>query len=279
VDEAEGAARNKYVDVLRIVDDLDARAASLQEQISSLREWLAREADLIDPNHSSSPLLGGPSSMATVERRGWFINPNEGRIGAPLLVIAIMGLQALLPTSVRPHALWTVYIVEVALLILAALPVREERRAWVRPSMIVLTLLVIAATVEVIFRVVHNLASIHTLGGNTLLLAGALTWLIIVAVFALIYWQVDGGGPYRRYLDDDAEMSWRWPQQEDMPPGHLWLPRMADYAALSFFTSAAFSPTDAMPWTRSAKLLMSLQSFMSLTLGVLIIARAVNTLA
>ena len=145
--------------------------------------------------------------------------------------------------------------------------------------MIVLTLIVIAVTIEVIIRVVHNLASIHTITGLPLLVAGGLTWLMIVCMFALVYWQVDGGGPYKRVLDDDAEMSWRWPQQEDMPPGHLWLPRMVDYIELSFFTSSAFSPTDAMPWTRPAKFLMMLQAFMSFTLAVLIIARAVNTLA
>jgi hypothetical protein len=145
--------------------------------------------------------------------------------------------------------------------------------------MLGLTLLIIASTFEIIVRVVHNLASIHTITGLRLLVAGGITWLIIVCVFALIYWQLDGGGPYKRVLDDDAEMDWRWPQQEDMPPGHLWLPRMGDYVALSFFTSSAFSPTDAMPWTRSAKLLMAMQAFMSLTLAVLIIARAVNTLA
>jgi hypothetical protein len=275
----ESRKKESYDDVLRIVDDLDARCAQLQAQVGSLRAWLAREAEGIEPHHADDPLLPHHTTQATVERPGWTIRADEARVGAPLLVLSIMVLQALLPASIRPHVLWAVYIVEAALLVLTAFPIREERRRWIRPAMLVLTLLVIATTVEIIFRVVHNLASIHTITGMPLLVAGAVTWLIIVCVFALIYWQLDGGGPYKRVLDDDAEMDWRWPQQEDMPPGHLWLPRMADYAALSFFTSAAFSPTDAMPWTRIAKLLMALQAFMSLTLAVLIIARAVNTLA
>ncbi len=267
-----------YDDVLRIVDDLDARCAELQQQVAGLRAWLARQAATLDPHHDDDLLLAAPTTQATVERPAWYPNVNEGRIGAPLLVLSIMVLQVLLPSTIKPHVLWLVLAVEAVLLVLTALPIREERRRWVRPLTLGITLLVIATTVEIIFRVVDNLARVHTITGTPLLTAGALTWLIIVAVFALIYWQLDGGGPYKRVLDDDAEMDWRWPQQEDMPPGHLWLPRMADYAALSFFTSAAFSPTDAMPWTRPAKLLMALQAFMSLTLAVLIIARAVNTL-
>jgi uncharacterized membrane protein len=271
--------KESYDDVLRIVDDLDARCAQLQEQVGSLRAWLAREAQAIEPHHADDPLLPHQSTQATVERPGWAIRADEARVGGPLLVLVIMVLQALLPASIRPPVLGAVYVVEGALLVLAALPIREERRGWIRPAMIVLTLLIIATTIQIIVRVVHNLASVHTITGRSLLIAGGLTWLIIVCVFALIYWQLDGGGPYKRVLDDDAEMDWRWPQQEDMPPGHLWLPRMTDYVALSFFTSSAFSPTDAMPWTRSAKLLMVLQAFMSFTLAVLIIARAVNTLA
>lgn len=270
--------REAYDDVLRIVDDLDARCAQLQAQVANLRGWLANEAAQLEPHHADDPLLAGSTTQATVERPGWRINPDEARIGAPLLVLSIMVLQVLLPAAVKPHLLWAVLAIEAFLLVLTALPVREERRGWVRPLLIALTAIVVATTVEVIVRVVHNLTSIHTLTGMPLLIGGALTWLIIVCVFALVYWQVDGGGPYRRVLDDDAMMSWRWPQQEDMPPGHLWLPRMVDYVELSFFTSAAFSPTDAMPWTRSAKFLMMLQALMSLTLAVLIIARAVNTL-
>ena len=271
--------KEAYDDVLRIVDDLDHRMAELQLQLGGLRAWLSERASARDPHHSHDPLLPAPEATTTVAQPSWYQGMDGARIGASLLVLAIMVLQALLPASIRPHALWVVYIIEGALLVLAGLPIREERRGWIRPTMIVLTLLVIASAAEVIFRVVHNLVSLHTLNGLALLRAGAVTWLIIVAVFALIYWQVDGGGPYERVLDDDAHMDWRWPQQESMPPGHLWLPRMGDYAALSFFTSAAYSPTDAMPWTRSAKGLMALQAFMSLWLGILIIARAVNTIA
>ena len=56
-------------------------------------------------------------------------------------------------------------------------------------------------------------------------------------------------------------------------------PGFVDYLFLSFNTSTAFSPTDTMPLTRRMKLLMMLESFVSLLTLALVAARAVNILA
>jgi uncharacterized membrane protein len=60
------------------------------------------------------------------------------------------------------------------------------------------------------------------------------------------------------------------------PPG--WEPMFADYFYLSFTNASAFSPTDVMPMSRWAKMLMLLQSAVSLVTVALVIARAVNIL-
>ena len=57
-----------------------------------------------------------------------------------------------------------------------------------------------------------------------------------------------------------------------------WEPRFVDYFYLSFTNATAFSPTDVMPMARWAKLTMLVQSAVSLAVGVLVIARAVNIL-
>jgi hypothetical protein len=57
-----------------------------------------------------------------------------------------------------------------------------------------------------------------------------------------------------------------------------WSPNFVDYLFLAFNTSTAFSPTDSpvlAPW---AKLLMMLQSLLSLLIIALLAARAVNIL-
>ena len=57
-----------------------------------------------------------------------------------------------------------------------------------------------------------------------------------------------------------------------------WSPNFVDYLFIAFNTSTAFSPTDTAPVTRWAKGLMMLQSLISLTIVVLLAARAVNVL-
>ena len=58
------------------------------------------------------------------------------------------------------------------------------------------------------------------------------------------------------------------------PPG--WRPKYVDYLILGITTSTAFSPTDVMPMTAWAKLMMALQSLISLAVIGLVVARAVN---
>jgi hypothetical protein len=55
-----------------------------------------------------------------------------------------------------------------------------------------------------------------------------------------------------------------------------WQPQLVDYIYISLTNSIAFSPTDAMPLTRRAKLLMLAESTISAVTVLLVAARAVN---
>jgi hypothetical protein len=57
-----------------------------------------------------------------------------------------------------------------------------------------------------------------------------------------------------------------------------WNPGFVDYLFLAFNTSTAFSPTDVPVLSRWAKLLMMIQSLISLATLALLAARAVNIL-
>jgi hypothetical protein len=57
-----------------------------------------------------------------------------------------------------------------------------------------------------------------------------------------------------------------------------WVPEFADYLSLAFWTATAFSPTDISAIKRWAKLLMMIEAVVSLGLGALVIARAINIL-
>jgi uncharacterized membrane protein len=57
-----------------------------------------------------------------------------------------------------------------------------------------------------------------------------------------------------------------------------WTPRLLDYLYTSLTNATAFSPTDTMPLSSYAKLLMSAQSLVSFVTVGLVVARAVNIL-
>jgi uncharacterized membrane protein len=57
-----------------------------------------------------------------------------------------------------------------------------------------------------------------------------------------------------------------------------WRPALWDYLYVSITNSTAYSPTDVMPLTQRAKLLMGVQGLESFVLSILVIARAVNLL-
>ncbi len=116
-----------------------------------------------------------------------------------------------------------------------------------------------------------------TESASSLLASGALIWLGNALVFGLLYWQLDSGGPLARHREERPYPDFAFSQQlspEISPPG--WRPQYADYMILGITTSTAFSATDVMPMVPWAKLMMSLQSLISLTVIGLVIARAVN---
>ena len=113
----------------------------------------------------------------------------------------------------------------------------------------------------------------------SLLSSSLVIWVTNVLTFSLVYWQIDAGGPYARESGTSAKPDWLFPQAaapEASAPD--WRPTFLDYLFLGFNTATAFSPTDAAPLTRRAKMLMMLESAISLLTLVIVAARAVNVL-
>jgi hypothetical protein len=120
----------------------------------------------------------------------------------------------------------------------------------------------------------------QTLAGQQLLASSIGVWLVNVLAFSLLYWQVDRGGPGLRGSDAEPLPDWLFPQEgapaEDVLPG--WRPVYVDYLFLAFWTATAFSPTDALPLTPRAKLLMMAESSISLSTIIVVASRAINIL-
>lgn len=193
-----------------------------------------------------------------------------------------IGLRVAQPHRESLGPVWLVPSIEVAMLIalVAADPAHiHHRRRWLRPVAIVLvvllTVVALTSTAVLITELVRG--GKVTQEATSLLASGALIWLGNVLVFSLLYWLLDSGGPYARYRHEHEYPDLAFTQQlspEYAPPG--WLPQYVDYLVLGLTTSTAFSPTDVMPMSRWAKLLMALQSLVSLLVVGLVIARAVN---
>jgi uncharacterized membrane protein len=117
---------------------------------------------------------------------------------------------------------------------------------------------------------------------NNLLRGGALLWTFNILVFALWYWEVDGGGPWKRHISGQVPSDFLFPQQtNDFPqPKNVrrWEPHFLDYLFLAFTGATALSPADTYPLTRAAKTLMMIEALISLTVVGILVARAVNIL-
>jgi hypothetical protein len=156
-----------------------------------------------------------------------------------------------------------------------AVRLRVGRRILV----LTITALLSIANAASIYVLVHVLVNGGEVVASPLLKAAVHLWCVNVLVFALWFWQLDGGGPAKRVNVGIRERDFYFPQQSDPTQfGGTWRPTFLDYFYVSYTNSAAFSPTDAMPLSRWAKMLMLVQSAISLSLGLMVVARAVNIL-
>ncbi len=100
-----------------------------------------------------------------------------------------------------------------------------------------------------------------------------------ILLFSIWYWIIDPPGVDSKVRDNEP-WDFLFPQRsQSLPNYENWVPRYGDYIYLAFTTSFAFSPTDTLPLTRRAKMLMLLQSTISLITLTGIAGAAINILA
>ncbi len=215
-----------------------------------------------------------------------WLRPTRGEARWPITISVALAivLQILLPPKfTEPLPGWLLPALEGALLIglTVADPIRVERGGMaMRASSIVMIFLVTAA--NAVSAVLLCRAILDGQAGDSatpLFATGASIWGTNVIAFGLWYWEFDRGGPIRRAAGSRRHPDLMFPQ---MAAPYLaapdWEPHFVDYLYLSFTNATAFSPTDVMPLSKWAKLTMLVQSSVSLAIGALVIARAVNIL-
>ena len=198
------------------------------------------------------------------------------------VLVGALILYLTLPSKFLVGPSWLMPALE--LLLIAGLwidrPRADRDRAEREPRVVlVLLALVAAANFVQLELLVHYLLHGGKAGGRPLLLSSIVIWLTNTAVFGLWYWQLDRGGPDARARDTDVRVDWVFPEMSEdqwAPPG--WNPTFLDYLYVSFTNATAFSPTDTMPVSLRAKMLMMLQAIVSIITVLLVAARAISVL-
>lgn len=221
-------------------------------------------------------------SVADSERRVEDDVVGEARWPMAGAVLAAILLTILLPDTVRLGPQWLLPVIEGALLVavIAADPDKINRRSrGLRAlSIVLVSVLVLGAlwaTVQLIGDLIHG--GPETNSASDLLEAGTIVWVSNNIAFALLYWELDGGGAAARAHHPATHADFAFPQQlNPRIASPDWRPRFIDYLYLGFTNATAFSPTDTMPLAPWAKIAMTIQSLVSLGILGLVIARAVN---
>jgi uncharacterized membrane protein len=203
---------------------------------------------------------------------------------AQLAVAGAIALHLTLSQKVVIGPTWLVPGVEgVLLLVLVVVaPARAAKRNTRerRFALVVIGLVSLTNIVSLVL-LVHYLINGGKAGGHSLILSGIVLWVTNVLLFAVWYWELDRGGPVARFENPDALADFEFPQMEDSKsyvPEH-WQPGFLDYLYTSLTNATAFSPTDTMPLTQTAKIVMGVQAVSALVTVGLVVARAVNILA
>lgn len=250
---------------------------------------MSRSAPVRHPSNHHLPAVPVMTRAALGEPVVWPI----------LAVLTAAGLYVTLPTRfIAGHSTtgvfgavrWVVPTLTVLLLIplVSTVPTprlfesARARAAALRLSRRVASLGVIAvisaANAASIVLLVHSVIAGEHAQARQLLRVAIHLWSMNVLVFALWFWQLDGGGPIERRLASGRSRDFLFPQHTMGDAGVAWQPNFIDYLFVSYTNATAFSPTDTMPLSQWAKVLMIVQSAASLLLAIMVAARAVNIL-
>jgi uncharacterized membrane protein len=207
----------------------------------------------------------------------------EHRLPALIVTLLALSIYLVLPNSVSFLPQWIIPLVASVVLvpIVLANPRRLSREtSWSRWAGVGLAIGLATVNQAYIVRIIIELVN-GSVNGPSVLLTALGVWLTDVIAFALVYWEIDKGGPVARRIEglrDDAQQDFRFPQQDGDDARTAWMPAFFDYAYFSLSNMMAFSPTDAMPLTLRAKALMAYQALTGFVILALVISRAVNIL-
>jgi hypothetical protein len=204
---------------------------------------------------------------------------------AQLAVAIAIGLHLALSDKLVVGPKWLIPAVEGLLLLtlIVIAPPRISGSHWRHERGLLWTILGLVTLTYLVSLglLVHYLIAGGKVGGHSLIGSGVVLWLTNVLLFSVVFWDLDRGGPLDRFQKDRTWPDFAFPQVDNpdlTPMGTRWRPTFLDYLYTSLTNATAFSPTDTMPLSQTAKLLMGIQGTAAVVTLGLVVARAVNIL-
>ncbi len=200
---------------------------------------------------------------------------------AQLVFILAVILQFTIPHELRVGNRYLIAAIE--LLLIGSIGITAPKRhlsfkGFNRTIAILFISIVSLANISSLVLVINGLLNGTGVPGKTLVAAAFAIFITNIIAFGLWYWELDSPGLTGVKKHDNAP-KFQFPNmQDEIQRIKKWEPTFFDYIYLSITNSTAFSPTDTMPLTHSAKAIMSAQSLIALLTVVLVTARAVNIL-
>lgn len=198
-------------------------------------------------------------------------------------IVVIMILQFFTNDSFLPYDKYVIILFEAIALFGLAIATSDgyHRVSRIR-RMIALALIILVAIIN-IFSLIFLVQALlsggdHHVAGNDLLFNAMTIYITNIFMFALLYWEMDGGGPDHRVVNE-RQRDFVFPQQLHKTIARVgWLPGFMDYLYLSTTNVTNFASADTVPISHRAKFLMMIQALVSVIAVVLVAARAIGVL-
>jgi hypothetical protein len=216
-----------------------------------------------------------------------WLRPGDPESRLPVLVALIVAitLQLLISRNYTLVPRWPLIVMELLLLtvlvVLNPLVLTRSTRLGKYASWVLLGAITADNTLSAFVLDARIISGEVSNDAALLLGSGSAIFVTNVIVFGIWYWELDRGGPFARRAGTRPYPDFLFPQMDPdtakiSRPG--WRPTFLDYLYVSITNVMAFSPTDTMPLSRWAKMMMTVQAIVALTTAGLVIARAVNVL-
>lgn len=210
-------------------------------------------------------------------------NRPESRVPAIIAVVLLIALVTTMPGRLTLIGPWVPYVIGACLVLpMIGAALSPVGSSWAKAEhrlVMLFVVITLAIQLYILKELIQDiLMHDRSLEPTTLLATSVALWVTNVLLFALFYYQLDRGGPDSRAAGKPALVDFSFASTTGQEGQAERPPSFVDYLFLSFTSSTAFSPTDTLPMTPRAKLLMMMQDGVSLITIVLVAARSINVL-